>query len=324
MLHTREELKIKQALPLDMKIMISKQRIKEWVDMFGEDGVYVSFSGGKDSTVLLHIARSIYPNIKAMFLDTGLEYPEIRSFVKTFDNVDWVKPKLTFRQVIEKYGYPFISKEVSQKVSEAKSKPDGYTVKYFTPAEDGGKQKQYNYSKYKFLISSPYNFGRGCCYAMKKRPAHKYEKDTGRKPITGQMASESQLRTTTWLQRGCNIFDGKTPKSNPLSIWTEQDILQYIKKYNIPICSLYGDIVPEEKQESLFEQKLINTGVKRTGCMFCGYGCHLEKSPNRFEKMKISHPKQYDYIMRSWSKGGLGYKELIDWINDNSDLNIKY
>jgi len=75
--------------------------------------VYISFSGGKDSTVLLDIARKLYPNIKAMFIDTGLEYPEIREFVKTFENVDWIKPKLTFRKVIEKYGYPFIGKEIS-------------------------------------------------------------------------------------------------------------------------------------------------------------------------------------------------------------------
>ena len=112
--HTVQELRIRQKLPLEAKIAMTKVRIREWVNYYGIDGVYVSFSGGKDSTVLLHIARQIYPNIKAMFVDTGLEYPEIRQFVKTFDNVDWIKPKMNFKQVIEKYGYPFISKEVSE------------------------------------------------------------------------------------------------------------------------------------------------------------------------------------------------------------------
>lgn len=120
MTHTLQELKIRQALPLDIKISMTKQRIREWVEHFGVDGVYVSFSGGKDSTVLLHIARQIYPDIKAVFVDTGLEYPEIREFVKTFDNVDWIKPKMNFKQVIEKYGYPFISKEVSECVQGAR------------------------------------------------------------------------------------------------------------------------------------------------------------------------------------------------------------
>lgn len=118
--HTIDDLYQMQSLPLSAKIRMTEYRIKQWVDRFGEDGVYVSFSGGKDSTVLLDIARKIFPDIKAVFVDTGLEYPEIRQFVKGFDNVDWVRPKMTFKQVIEKYGYPFISKEVSECVFGAR------------------------------------------------------------------------------------------------------------------------------------------------------------------------------------------------------------
>ena len=116
----RYVLQQKQALPLEAKIKLTKQRIKEWVDEFGEDGVYVSFSGGKDSTLLLHIVRELYQRIPAVFIDTGLEYPEIRDFVKSFNNCYLVKPKMTFRHVIEKYGYPFISKEVAECVPGAK------------------------------------------------------------------------------------------------------------------------------------------------------------------------------------------------------------
>ena len=111
---TLQELQMLQALPLEVKIEKTKQRIREWVDYFGIDGVYVSFSGGKDSTALLNIARDMYPNIKAVFCDTGIEFPEIREFVKTYDNVDWVKPKMTFVEVVKNYGYPLISKEVSE------------------------------------------------------------------------------------------------------------------------------------------------------------------------------------------------------------------
>lgn len=118
--HTISDLYQMQSLPLSIKIRMTEQRIRNWVEEYGVDGVYVSFSGGKDSTVLLDIARRLYPNIKAAFVDTGLEYPEIRNFVRNFENVDWLKPKLTFRQVIEKYGYPFISKEVSECVYGAR------------------------------------------------------------------------------------------------------------------------------------------------------------------------------------------------------------
>ena len=116
----REHLRYLQSLPLNLKVSLTKQRIREWVNHYGIDGVFVSFSGGKDSTVLLHIAREMYPEIKAVFADTGLEYPEIREFVRQFDNVDWIRPKISFRQAIEKYGYPFISKEVSECVYGAR------------------------------------------------------------------------------------------------------------------------------------------------------------------------------------------------------------
>lgn len=118
--HTISDLHQMQALPLCAKVQMTQRRLKEWVDEYGLGGVYISFSGGKDSTVLLDIARDIYPTIQAVFIDTGLEYPEIREFVKTYENVEWLRPKKNFKQVIEEYGYPFISKEVSECVSGAK------------------------------------------------------------------------------------------------------------------------------------------------------------------------------------------------------------
>ena len=122
MKHTIDELRQWQALPLSIKIRMTEERIRMWVREYGESGVYVSFSGGKDSTVLLDIVRRRmgYTDIPAVFVDTGLEYPEIREFVRTFDNVVWLRPKMQFRKVIETYGYPFISKEVSEAVEGAR------------------------------------------------------------------------------------------------------------------------------------------------------------------------------------------------------------
>lgn len=117
-MRTINDLKQLQALPLSLKIRLTQQRIRQWVNEML--GAFVSFSGGKDSTVLLDIARQMYPDIPAVFVDTGLEYPEIRDFVRTFENVEWVKPKMNFRKVIEKYGYPMISKEVSECVYGAR------------------------------------------------------------------------------------------------------------------------------------------------------------------------------------------------------------
>lgn len=109
-----------QGLPLNLKIRMTKDRIRQWIQTYGEDGVYVSFSGGKDSTVLLDLVRQDWPNVPGMFVDTGLEFPEIRNFVRQHENIDWVKPKMNFKAVIQKYGYPFISKEVSECVYGAR------------------------------------------------------------------------------------------------------------------------------------------------------------------------------------------------------------
>ena len=239
---TIQDLKQKQALPLEVKILMTKSRIREWINEYGEDGVYVSFSGGKDSTVLLDLVRQDYPNVRAMFVDTGLEYPEIREFVKTFDNVDIVRPKMSFKQVIEKYGYPFISKEVSKNVYYArrsleKGEGGGVHLKKLmgTYTTKSGEKSTYNSTKYNFFLKADFLIGDGCCSVMKKSPAKSYEKETGRVRITGQMANESRLRTQKWLLYGCNSFDSKRPVSNPLSFWTEQDILHYIKEKNIKI-----------------------------------------------------------------------------------------
>ena len=338
--HTLNDLKQLQAMPLPVKVAMTQNRIRGWVNEFGTDGVYVSFSGGKDSTVLLDIVRGLYPEVPAVFVDTGLEYPEIREFVKTFNNVVWLKPKMNFRQVIEKYGYPFISKEVSQRIYEVKSCKDrGGNYKELSQYKrlKDPQYKQFRCQRYSFFLDAPFKITHKCCNVMKKAPIHAFSKQSKRVAITGQMANESKLRLQKWLQNGCNAFEGKNPVSNPMSFWTEQDVLRYIKEHDLPIASVYGQIVADngaedfEGQMDISELGLIEdnrplktTGCQRTGCMFCGFGCHLESNPNRFERMKETHPKQYDYIMRPKEQGGLNYKEVIDWINEHGNMNIKY
>jgi 3'-phosphoadenosine 5'-phosphosulfate sulfotransferase (PAPS reductase)/FAD synthetase len=266
---------------------------------------YISFSGGKDSTVLLHIARHLFPDIKGVYVDTGLEYPEIKEFVKMFDNVDIIRPKKSFKQVLEEEGYPLISKEVSQAVlelrRELRNNFAGCRSEQFGLVPKSGKYaERYSFSNYAYLKDAPFKISHKCCSIMKKNPSREYTKRTGMYPIVATMASESQLRKTNWIRYGCNAFDSKNPHSAPMSFWTEQDVLQYIKLQNLPIAKVYGDIVEDNN-------KLKCTGCSRTGCIFCMFGVHLEKEPNRFQRLKQTHPQLHTYCMEK-----LGLKEVCD------------
>ena len=307
--YTVEDLRIMQSWSLQRKIQVTQTRIIEWYQK-NNGKVYVSFSGGKDSTVLLDLARRIYPDIPAVFIDTGLEYPELREFVKTIPNVTWLKPEMNFRKVIKTYGYPLISKEVSQKIYTARRCPTGVCAGRFEPNSEHTKKygNRYSMAKWKPLRDSDIPISHMCCEIMKKRPAKKYEKQSGNKPIVGTMASESQNRRTSWLRHGCNSFDSIRPISQPMSFWTEQDVLEYISLTGISYAQVYGEIIKDKNG------KYHTTKCDRTGCVFCGFGCHLEKEPNRFQRLKETHPKLWKYCMRDWDNGGLGMKNVLEYI----------
>lgn len=333
----RKELTMLQALPLDIKIAKSKLRIREFLDKLGIDNVYVSFSGGKDSTVLSDLVRQVemedygnrggYNPIPRVFCNTGLEYPELVKFVKQQEDITIIKPKLSFKQVIEKYGYPAVSKDVSGKIYMLKNY--NLSEKFRNYLLHGDERGSFGKvpDKWQYLIDADFNINNSCCDIMKKRPFHAYEKETGRYPITGEMAEESRTRTKVYLKYGCNAFgdDVKRYKSTPMGFWTENDVLEYIKVNNLKIADIYGDIVIYKTING--KDYYMTTKEKRTGCMFCMYGCHLEQEPNRFQRMKVTHENIYNYCMN-----GGKYDENGNWVPDKglgmnhvlNDLNVKH
>lgn len=372
--HTAGELRQMQSLPLEYKIDMTMQRIKAWYESWtrfeivndetgktrfatidtrdcwaepplkpGEwiknaysGAVYVSFSGGKDSTVLKHIVDSMYDDVPAVFVNTGLEYPEIQKFAKAQKNVVVVRPEMRFDEAIKEYGYPAISKEVAVKTYQAQMGRH-YGINALKGLDKDGNPDPFRkqFVKYAHLIDSGIPISAKCCDVMKKVPAKKYEKATGRKAILGTMAEESVLRQQSWIKNGCNAFESKRPTSKPLLFWTGQDVLHYIKKFDVPYCRVYGDIVGDfgapDGQINIIDylgeyeatDKLKTTGCDRTGCIFCMFGCHLEKEPNRFQRLKETHPRQYEYcigggemVNGKWqpNKEGLGLGHVLDYI----------
>lgn len=315
-----------QALPLDIKIAKTKLRIEEFVRHYSSDGVYISFSGGVDSTVLAHLVRSLYPEIPLVFSDTGLEFPELKEFVKTFNNVVTVRPKKSFKQVITECGYPVISKKVSRALKDLQN-PTLKNIRvrnlYLTGITSEGKtcKSRKLANKYLYLVDAPFKISNRCCDLMKKEPLHRYEKDTCRRPFIGTQAEESKDRTDAYLKNGCINWNKES--CSPLGFWTKSDILQYIKENNLRYCSVYGEI-----KESLSldgKKEYITTGETRTGCIYCPFGANKEKGDRRrFIRLSKTHPQLFNYCISGgkfdknglWgpSSKGLGFGYVLDYI----------
>lgn len=294
----KEQLRQLQALPLDEKIAIAQKAIREFVEHFGVDGIYISFSGGKDSTVLIHLCRQLYPDLVGLYSDTGLEFPEIRDFVQTFDNITIVTPKMHHREMLKKCGYPVVSKEQAEWIYRIRSgTSSGAIQKAFYGLNLDGTPTRFKLSEqWKYLLNAPFNIGSGCCKEMKLKPIAEYVKKTGRVPIMGTTASESALRAQKFLQYGFYNLEGKKAQCTPMSIWTDDDVWEYIHRFNLPYCKIY------------------DMGYDCTGCVFCMFGAHLDKEPNRFQKLQRTHPDLWRYCMKPYDDGGLGLREVLEFM----------
>ena len=254
---------------------------------------------------------------------------------------------MRFDEVLKTYGYPIISKDIARTIHYAKQNNAKWAWDMLNGINGrNGKPSEYRkqrYGKYKPLTQVDFKCSDCCCLVMKENPLREIEKT--KKPIIGILACESERRTDAWLKTGCNAFESKEPKSKPMSFWTEQDVLQYIKRFDIPIASVYGDIVyAKDAEQTRLEDfgidgvgsdKLVTTGCDRTGCIFCAFGCHLDREPSKFQRLKETHPRQYEYCIGGgeydengiWkpNKQGLGMGHVFDELNKiYGDGFIKY
>lgn len=276
-----------REMNLESKIIKSKALIREAVEIFGLEKVYISYSGGKDSTVLSHIAKSLYPDILHIFANTTNEFPETLRHIKwekeyNHTNIITVIPTdkynqiWTFKKVVENYGYPVFTKSVSNAIRTYQHALSDIT------RQNSLEYIERNFKKYISYIDLP--ISDKCCDRLKKGPLRKKARELNMECVMlGILASESYKREKDWLEYGCNVFHERNEnQSRPLSFWTDNDILEYIKNYDVKIPELY------------------HNGYNRNGCMYCGFGAHLESEPNRFQKLAITHPPQYAYFKRNF------------------------
>ena len=290
---TAQELYDRQKWTLAQKIDHSLGVIDQFIARM--DGkVYLAFSGGKDSTVLLHLCEIIKPDIQCVFVNTGCESVDVVRFVekmKAAHNIEVIRPKLTPRQVWAKYGFPLVSKDQAFKIDLVRKNPNSASAQKFM--RDSNK---FTISKcFRYLCDTEkckYHTSAVCCNKLKKDPCKRYEHESGLRPIVATMASESMLRETDYLRVGqCNKFDQGHEKSKPLSIWMEEDIWQFIRENNIEIAEIYAK------------------GVDRTGCVGCGFGAQM-KDDRRLETFYRLYPKYYNMVL-NFENNGVTYREAL-------------
>jgi len=198
--------------------------------------------------------------------------------------------------VIEEDGYPVISKRVSRYIWDLR-RPEGVNdatknlrrtgmnrAGIFCPSMKLSK-------KWRFLVGAPFKISDKCCYWLKKKPLSDYAKRTGRKPILGVLLEESSDRERIYKQQGCNAYNSKTPTSWPIAFWTKADVWEYARQQGLEYPCIY------------------DMGYTRCGCVFCGFGAHMEKQPNRFQRLKQTHPKLWKYCMDK-----LGLRDVMAYI----------
>ena len=259
--------------------------IKTTILKYGEDNFYLSFSGGKDSTILHYLIDMALPGnkIPRVYADTGIELKMVRDFVlklkKNDDRIVMIKPSHSIKETLEKEGYPFKSKKHARWLDNYQRKGMYQPIKnYLSEGDKNLYQPCPEKLKYQFTKDFKIRVSDKCCIRMKEEPLEKWAKEN-KKPygIVGIMREEGGRR----MGAKCLMFKGsKLWHFQPLAVVSKDFENWYIDKYNLEICDIY-------KPPYNFE---------RTGCKGCPFALHLQHELDTLEKFFPNERKQCEFI----------------------------
>lgn len=254
-----------------------------------EHNAYLSFSGGKDSTILHYLLDMALPNnkIPRVFINTGIEYQMIVDFVKGLASKDdrfvILQPSTPIKPMLEKYGYPFKSKQHSHNVALYQHSGIGLSVKrYLGFIESNTKFRCPKMLEYQFTNNFNLKISDQCCNKLKKEPIHKWEKANSRPiAITGMRRGEGGQRASI---KGCVLTDdkGNLKKFHPLLVVDNEWEDTFIKANRIDVCDLYKPPY----------------NFRRTGCKFCPFSLDLQEQLEVASRLLPNERKQAEIIWK--------------------------
>ena len=286
-----ESWRVQQLMAISPQAKVERSRRKIQEFMSGVDQMaYVAFSGGLDSRVLLDLVRTecrlSRERVPAVFVDTGLEYPDVREVALRHADVV-LRPKMTYGAVVKKYGFPVVSKVVSHAVYKIRTTKSEFCKQHYLTGmtHNGPGKAGVLPAKWRKLLDAPFAISDQCCEVMKKRPSLAYQKQVGRFPMLGMRISDSRQRRQLYSRRGsCNAF-GEKALSWPMAIWTDEDVWWYVRDRGLDYPAQYDH------------------GSTGTGCFACMFGVHMEPGENRFQRMYRDNPKMWKACMDGFGCG---------------------
>lgn len=300
-----------QNLPYEVKVKRAELRAFEFRDEMDKRGMNCHISvGGLDSITLLFFLRSIGINVPAISV-SKVEDKSIQEIHKAL-GIEVVNSYKSKVDVLNEVGFPVISKKIAGRIDLLQHPSEkNTTVRHAIITGECGEQGHFaknsrmqlpqkwlelfagtENDKYGLSYQiAPFLVSNKCCYYLKEKPCDDWARKHNSHPYLGMMASEGGQREDALIEHGCNYYGKTVMRSAPFAPFLRQDILQLAIDLNVPVPEIYGTI------ERKLDGTLYTTGAQRTGCSMCGFGIHMEERPHRFDRLKESNLKEWEFWM---------------------------